>query len=242
MKIYGLIGYPLGHSWSPKFFNDKFNKEGLDAEYQLFSLESINQFPALLEQQPNLAGLNVTIPYKLAIIPYLDELSPEASAIGAVNTIVFKNGKLIGHNTDAFGFASTLDQFNISQHTKALVLGTGGASLAVKYVLAQKNIPFKTASRNSDKGDLTYDELTAELISSHKLIINCTPVGMHPDTKACLPLPFSGITEQHFIIDLIYNPEQTEFLKRASAQKAKTANGLHMLQQQALKAWQLWQA
>ncbi len=240
MKIYGLIGYPLGHSWSPNFFNDKFNKDGLDAEYQLFSLESIDMFPTLLKQRPDLAGLNVTIPYKQAIIPYLDELSQEASAIGAVNTIVFQNGKLIGHNTDAFGFASTLDQFSLSPQTEALVLGTGGSSLAVKYILEQRNIPYLTISRDKMKGQLTYDELTTDIITAHNLIVNCTPVGMHPNTKDCLPLPFSGITDQHVVIDLIYNPEQTELLRRATAQKAKTTNGLHMLQQQALKAWQLW--
>lgn len=241
MKIYGLIGFPLGHSWSPEYFNNKFKEEGIAAEYQLFSFQNIQGFPTLICEVPNLAGLNVTIPHKQAIIPYLDELSAAAKAIGAVNTIAFKEGKLIGHNTDTFGFSQSLDTLKILPGTRALVLGTGGSSKAVGYVLSQRNIPFKSVSR-SQKGDITYEQLTSAHFSNHKLIVNCTPIGMYPNVAASPPIPFSGLTNQHVVIDLIYNPEETALLRMAKLQGAKTMNGLFMLQQQAEKAWKIWQA
>jgi shikimate dehydrogenase len=241
MKRYGLIGYPLSHSWSPNYFNQKFAREGVHAEYRLFPLKAIADFPNLLKQQ-NLTGLNVTIPYKQAIIPYLDELSGEAKAIGAVNTIVFQDDRLIGYNTDVYGFAATLDESEVPKRVHALLLGTGGASKAVQYVLQQRNIPCTLVSRKRTPQAMAYSDLTNAIIQGHQLVINCTPVGMYPNISDCPEIPYQGLSESHWVIDLIYNPTETIFLQRAAAKKARTTGGLHMLQQQANKAWQLWQA
>jgi shikimate dehydrogenase len=242
MKIYGLIGFPLGHSWSPNFFNNKFRKDNINAEYQLFELESIDQFSELLKRHVNLAGLNVTIPYKQKIKPYLDGLSVAAKTIGAVNTIVFQEEKLIGHNTDAFGFESTLELLQVPDKCQALILGTGGSSKAVQYVLGQKGIDFTLVSRTKTEQHITYADLDKAIIKQHNLIVNCTPIGMSPNTNDCPGIPYKYLSEDHFVIDLVYNPRDTEFLQRAAAKKAKTIGGLHMLHQQANKAWQLWQA
>lgn len=239
MKIFGLIGYPLGHSWSPAYFNAKFKEAGIAAEYMCFELPEIGAFPNLIENTPLLAGLNVTIPYKEAIIPYLDELSPTAKAIGAVNTIAFKDGKLIGHNTDAFGFSETLKKCTLKKDVKALILGTGGAAKAVAYVLGQNGIQHTFVSQ-TNAGVIQYHQLTAATIAEYQLIINCTPVGMAPKTDAMPEIPISDISSTHVVIDLIYNPPQTILLKKAAAQGAQTMNGQYMLEQQAEKAWQIW--
>ncbi len=240
MQIFGLIGYPLSHSFSPAYFKNKFLEEKIDAEYQLFPIESIEDFPALLSTK-SLSGLNVTIPYKETVLPFLDELSAEAKTIGAVNTIVFKKGKLIGHNTDAWGFERTLSSLEI-EDSGALIFGTGGASKAVQYVLHQHKIPFTLLSRSPKLGTLTYAELDFELSTKSKLWINCTPIGMHPNVDDVLPLPFSALTHNHTVIDLVYNPEVTMLMAMAEKHNAKTVNGLQMLHYQAQKAWELWQA
>ena len=241
MKIYGLIGYPLSHSFSPSYFNAKFKTENIDAVYQLFPIAEISLFPQLIADNPNIAGLNVTIPYKQQVIPYLDELSAEAKAIGAVNTIVFQGNKLIGHNTDAFGFEQTLlGQENIKNG--ALVFGTGGASKAVQFVLKKHGIQFNLVGRQKRKANLCYEEITEDLASKNKLWINCTPVGMFPDFEKKLNLPYSSLSPGHSVIDLVYNPELTTFMKAAQEFGAKTVNGLQMLHNQAQKAWDLWHA
>ncbi|MDO4225817.1 MAG: shikimate dehydrogenase, partial [Bergeyella zoohelcum] len=186
----------------------------------------------------NLEGINVTIPYKEQILPYLDELSEEAKNIGAVNTILIKNGKKIGYNTDAFGFEKTLLLHKKDFHKKALILGKGGAAKAVKFILEQHKIPFKTIARNTE---LHFENLSEEMVSSHEIIIQCTPVGTFPNVEDSLKFPFEALSEKHLVIDLIYNPSLTKFLKEASERGAKTANGYYMLEQQAEKAWEIWQ-
>ncbi len=239
MKQYGLIGYPIKTSFSPDYFNQKFTAEGIDANYKLFPLASINHFPDLLQKE-SFSGLNVTIPYKQAIIPFLDSLSPEAAEIGAVNTIVFKNGKTIGHNTDVFGFEHLLDLINCTAKD-ALVFGTGGASKAVEYVLKKKSIGYQLVSRAPKQNAITYAQITTELGRKSTLWINTTPVGTFPNINQLLNLPFSNITSNHFVVDLVYNPKETAFLKEAKHRNAATIGGLEMLHKQAQKAWILWQ-
>jgi len=241
MKLFGLIGYPLSHSFSREYFLAKFKSENIAATYKLFSISDVFQFPQLIEQNLELAGLNVTIPYKETVIPFLDSLSKEAREIGAVNTIQFINGKLIGNNTDIAGFEHTLEMLDFGNR-KALVFGNGGASKAVQYVFKEKNIPFLIVNRTKSVGVLTYEELSKELFKTHTILVNCTPVGTFPNILECLPIPFSEISKNHIAIDLVYNPETTQFLAKASEQGAKTVNGLPMLHRQAQKAWELWQA
>lgn len=241
MKQYGLIGFPLIHSFSPHYFLEKFKRENINARYDLFQLEKIEDFKDLI-QQNDLAGLNVTVPYKESVISFLDELSNEARAIGAVNTIVFKQGKLIGYNTDAPAFEHVLQESGVVHGQSALVFGTGGASKAVTYVLQKLNIPYKLISRQKANHTLTYNQVDNSLASENLLWINTTPVGQFPDVNAQLPLPFHSLTKQHLCIDLIYNPEQTSFLAQAKQHGAKTVNGITMLHDQAEKAWNLWQS
>ena len=243
----GLIGYPLGHSFSKNFYLSKFENENIsNVHYDLYAIEHIESFPELYTQDNSFKGFNVTIPHKQTVIQYLDELSEEAAQMKAVNciTITHKEGKTIlkGYNTDAFGFQNSLQPFLTSNHTQALVLGNGGAAKAVFYSLEQLNIPYKVVSRNIKTGDLTYEDLTSELISEHKLIINCSPVGTFPNIDVCPNIPYEGITSEHLLYDLIYNPEETLFLKKGKERGATIKNGYEMLVLQAEKNWQIWES
>ena len=220
MNLYGLIGKPLKHSFSAAYFKKKFAAEGIDADYQNFELDNITQLPQLLQQQPNLKGLNVTIPYKKEVLPYLHHTDETVQQIGACNCIKIVDGKLYGFNTDTIGFKHSLEPHLKVHHTKALVLGTGGSSGAVQYALKQLGIAFKLVSRQKGKETFSYEELNDEIIEQHTLIINTTPLGMFPNTDVAPHLPYSAITSQHLLYDLIYNPEKTLFLQRGEAQGA----------------------
>lgn len=241
MKLYGLIGHPLKHSFSAQLFNGKFQHEQLDCRYRNFELKSLDQLKALLESHPELCGLNVTVPFKEAIIPLLDELDPLAKEIGAVNTVTVNDGKLVGYNTDVMGFerllATALKDRNISH---ALVLGTGGASKAVQYVLRQKQIPFALVSRSADKGDYSYDTLTDEMLRHSHLIINATPVGMYPHLDEFPEIHYHVLGKQHILIDLIYNPKETAFMILGKDWGVKAYNGMTMLEEQARQAWEIF--
>ena len=236
MKHYGLIGHPLGHSYSKAYFTAKFETEGLDCDYQNYDLEDISVI-----KQSNLNGFNVTIPYKEAIIPFLDELDEVAAEVGAVNTVkVMDNGKLKGFNTDVIGLESLIPHSSLLTPHSSLILGTGGASKAVQYVMKKNGIDFKLVSRNAKKGDYTYDQLTPEIVKDHLLIINSTPIGMAPHIDALPDIPYDAITPNHTLIDLIYNPEITLFLRHGEEQGATTINGLAMLHAQAEASWKIW--
>ena len=243
MRKFGLIGFPLSHSFSKKYFENKWKKQGvLDHEYQLYELETIEDFPQLIASQPELEGLNVTIPYKQAVIPYLDELDPRAERIGAVNVIKFTNNKLKGFNSDYFGFQQSLLEL-IGKETigRALVLGSGGASKAVEIALQDLNIEYQVVSRNSGDKTISYADLRSErLILSHSLIINTTPLGMFPEVDICPDLDYGLVGQNHYLFDLVYNPESTLFMKRGNEQEAEVKNGLQMLHLQADKAWEIW--
>ncbi|MVT10934.1 shikimate dehydrogenase family protein [Chitinophaga tropicalis] len=241
MKIYGLIGYPLSHSFSKGFFAEKFAKEGIkDCLYDSFPIPSIEELPALITRYPELQGLNVTIPYKEVVMPYLDELSPAAAQIRAVNCIHFKDGRKTGYNTDAIGFRRSLEPLLQSHHNKALVLGTGGAAKAVQYVLDSMNIPYKLVSRKASPGTITYEQLDEEIMSSHKLIVNTTPLGMYPNVEAAPELPYDLISSGHLLYDLIYNPAVTAFLQKGADRGAVIKNGHEMLILQAEASWEIW--
>ncbi|HFB99450.1 MAG TPA: shikimate dehydrogenase [Phaeodactylibacter sp.] len=252
-REFTLIGYPLSHSFSKKYFTQKFEKENIpDCEYTLSPLENIKDFPRLLTSFSNLVGLNVTIPYKEKVIPYLDEISEEAQAIGAVNTIKIENGQLKGYNTDVYGFEKSLLSFlqkkqNDTSNQKitienALVLGTGGAAKAVVYVLKKIGIEPILVSRQSGKGDLTYADLDTPIFSECKLIVNATPLGMSPNLQSHPNLPYHRLNKDYFLYDLVYNPEKTVFLMLGNSKGAATKNGLEMLHLQAEKAWKFWTA
>ncbi len=246
MKKYsfGLIGKNIQHSFSPSYFAKKFQKENIkNRNYQLFPLAQISDFPRLLEDNSSLKGLNVTIPYKQAILAYLDELSPQAQAIGAVNTIEFSHGKLIGHNTDIWGFQKSLEKIlpPSSCPSKALILGTGGASLAVRYVLENLGINYQLVSRQRSPNTLIYADISKDLMLEYPLIINTTPLGMSPHIDRCPSLLYTAINANHLLFDLIYNPSETLFLKKGKAAGATIQNGLEMLELQADKAWDIWQ-
>ncbi|MBK8338546.1 MAG: shikimate dehydrogenase [Flavobacteriales bacterium] len=246
MQRYGLIGHPLGHSFSKVFFEEKFLREGRnDLRYDLFDLPELAELPALLRDSPELVGLNVTIPYKEAIIPYLHELDPIAASVGAVNTITIRDGRLKGYNTDIDGFRALIMPF-LDELTarggdirpRALVLGTGGASRAVAFVLRELGVRFRLVSRG--RGDLTWDQVDRTVISVCPLIINTTPLGMAPHVDEAPPLPYEAITARHTLIDLVYNPEMTRFLELGRKAGAKVANGRAMLTVQAEAAWAVW--
>ena len=245
MRKFGLIGYPLSHSFSKKYFTDKFEKEGIqNAVYELFPLESIDQLPQLLASEHELVGLNVTIPYKERVIPFLDELDSKAEAIGAVNTITIKNGRLKGYNTDYHGFKGSLTEWigaNLMPE-KALILGTGGASKAVKAVLEDLNISYQFVSRRPTEGLVTYTDLHSdtELSNKAKLIINTTPLGTHPNTKELPDLPYEQLSEEYYLYDLVYNPLITSFMQKGIDARCWVKNGLEMLHGQAEKAWEIW--
>ncbi len=245
MNQFGLIGYPLSHSFSASYFTEKFKKENItDAQYQLFPIHNIQEIQSLLESEPFLKGLSVTIPYKEKIIPYLDALDEVVIKVGAVNTIdiSLKNNRkyLKGYNTDVIGFEKTLRPLLKSHHLQALVLGSGGASKAVVYVLEKLHIPYKIVSRSIHADFLNYQQLTPDIIENHQIVINTTPVGMYPDIDACPDFPYTLLSSTHLLYDLIYNPEETLFLKKGKLQGATTQNGLEMLIFQAEAAWDIW--
>lgn len=241
MRRFGLIGRNISYSFSPRYFREKFEREGIqDTVYEVFDLPDLKRFPRLLEKYPDLKGLNVTIPYKEEIIPYLHELDPEARHIGAVNTICFTGDRLLGYNTDVIGFKASLQPLLKPGDRAALILGTGGASKAVAYGLEQLGITFRFVSRNPCLGQFHYEGLEKEILEDHSILINCTPLGTYPDIGACPSIPYEALSESHLLYDLIYNPEQTEFLKRGSQIGARTKNGLEMLQLQADASWKLW--
>lgn len=245
MKKLGLIGFPLSHSFSESYFTEKFKQEGItDYVYNTYPLESIEDFLPLLQKEPNLVGLNVTIPYKEQVIPFLDHLDQSAAEVGAVNTIKIQDGILTGYNTDVYGFESSLQNFikqnKIKALRKGLILGTGGASKAIAYVFKRMNIDFQMVSRSVKKGDLCYSELDANVIRETQVIVNTTPLGMSPKIDSYPDILYEFLNRQHLLFDLVYNPEKTVFLKKGAAQGAYTLNGLEMLHGQAEKAWDIW--
>jgi len=242
MKIYGLIGKNISYSFSGKYFTEKFEKEQIgDSLYKIFDIPDITHFLQIIKKNKELKGLNVTIPYKQEIIPYLDKLSSKAEQIGAVNVIrVTKNGKLKGYNSDCYGFEKSITPLLQPHHTKALILGTGGASKAIEFVLNKLGIQYKFVSRKPVEGQFTYEELSQEILSEYTIIINCTPLGTFPNIEDCPALNYSFLSDKHLAFDLVYNPSETKFLRLAKSQGAITQNGYDMLVFQAEKAWKIW--
>ncbi len=245
--LFGLVGFPLHHSFSKKFFTEKFKMEEIDAEYLNFETENLNELESIILNNPNLQGFNVTIPYKEKIIPLLSQISPEASKIGAVNVVKVVHDsndilyKLIGYNTDYIGFKESIEPLlNRETETKALILGTGGASKSVAQVFSDIGISWKKVSRNPDDTQLSYGDLTKEIIYTHKIIVNATPVGTFPNNKQSPCIPYEHLTSAHLLYDLVYNPEETIFLKSGKKYGASTKNGMEMLERQALAAWKIW--
>jgi shikimate dehydrogenase len=251
-KTYGLIGFPLTHSFSKKYFTEKFQKENItDAVYNLYSLSSIHQLPDLLKDNQEILGLNVTIPYKESVIPFLNELDATAKAVGAVNCIKieWKNDKtpwLKGYNTDVFGFRQSIKPFLEKRHERAIILGTGGAAKAAAYVLKEIGLDcyFVTRFKNNQKSQISnsfaYADLNEYIFNAFKLIVNTTPVGMFPNVKEAPSIPYDLLTPSHLLYDMVYNPAETEFLKRGKEKGAETINGISMLHQQAEEAWRIW--
>ena len=277
MTTYGLIGYPLGHSFSRKFFTEKFEKEGIDAQYLNFEIPSIEEFPEIIKNNPELRGLNVTIPYKQQVMQYLDEISEEAKAIGAVNVVRIERpspqpspimgretmrnagnkpdglpikgdmseglrGSLIGYNSDVIGFVESIRPLLKAHHKKALILGTGGASKAIRYGLEEKlGMETLFVSRSAREGMITYEEVTAEVLKEYEVIVNCSPVGMYPHVDECPALPYEAMNENNLLYDLVYNPLETLFMKKGAEQGATVKNGLEMLHLQAIASWKFWE-
>ena len=243
-STYALVGKNISYSFSKGYFTEKFKKLKLDnSEYINFDIQSINQLPEKIkEYKGTLKGMNVTIPYKLEVFNFLDKIDKKAQKIGAVNTVkISKKGKLKGFNTDVYGFKKSLKPLLKAHHTKALILGTGGASKAIAYVLKKLNIKYKFVSRNpKGKKEISYQDVTSKIIQSNYLIINCTPLGTHPNIKEFPSIPYEFITSKHLLFDLIYNPTETMFLKKGKEKGAVLKNGLEMLEQQAEKAWKIW--
>ncbi len=245
MEKYGLIGYPLTHSFSISYFNQKFQDENIDAVYENFEIPTIEALREVLDSNPNLKGLNVTIPYKEKVLSYLDTISPEARAIGAVNVIrVIHDGnqvKLKGYNSDVIGFTKSIESMlEAKWHHKALILGTGGASKAVDYGLRHLGLETVFVSRYEKSGTIQYPSVTPDVVREYNVIINCTPVGMYPKTEECPPLPYEAMDSHTILYDLIYNPDETLFMKRGAQYGAQTKNGLEMLLLQAFASWEFW--
>lgn len=244
MDKYGLIGYPLGHSFSIGYFNEKFQNECIDATYENFEIPSIENLTEILDSNPELKGLNVTIPYKEKVISYLDSISPEARAIGAVNVIKVNHKgnktELKGYNSDVIGFTQSIEPLLERYHRKALVLGTGGASKAIIFSLKSLGIETLTVSRYERHGCVRYEDITPEMIKEYNVIVNCTPCGMYPQTDDCPNLPYEAMDSHTLLYDLIYNPDETLFLKKGKAQGATVKNGLEMLLLQAFASWNFW--
>ena len=245
MEKYGLIGYPLGHSFSISYFNQKFQDEGIDAVYENFEIPTIDALPEILDSNPNLRGLNVTIPYKEKVIPFLDSVSPEARAIGAVNVIRITNEgnnvKLKGYNSDVIGFTQSIEpMLDKKWHKKALILGTGGASKAIDYGLRNLGLETVFVSRYERPDTIQYPSITPEVIEEYNVIVNCTPLGMYPKTEECPLLPYEAMNQHTILYDLIYNPDETLFMKLGAKYGAQTKNGLEMLLLQAFASWDFW--
>ncbi len=241
MRQFGLIGYPLGHSFSKKYFSEKFEREKISGNaYALYPLEQIDQIEALLESTPGLAGLNVTIPYKEKVLAYLDEMSPVVSEIGACNCIKIDQGLLIGHNTDVIGFSRSLLPKLNAHHQRALVFGSGGSAKAVLYVLKELKIPFVQVSRTPGEGMISYTDVDRQVLETHTLLINTTPLGMHPDLESAPAIPYDCIGPNHYLFDLVYNPHRTRFLQEGALRGAAVENGADMLVIQAEASWDIW--
>lgn len=240
MKLYGLIGYPLGHSFSRKYFTEKFEKEDLDCRFENFPIERIELLPGIIAQNSALQGLCVTIPYKEKIIPYLHHASEEVQKIKACNSVLIRNGLLYGNNTDTIGFEQSLLPQLKSYHTQALILGTGGASKAVAYVLEKLGIAYQMVSRNAAPGVITYNDVTEQVLADHLLVINASPAGTFPREDTFPQLPYQAITNRHFLFDLVYNPAKTIFLQKGEAKGAAIQNGYDMLVGQAEASWRIW--
>ena len=245
-KIYGLIGYPLTHSFSQNYFNQKFRNENIDAEYVNFEIPDIGDLMEVISENPNLHGLNVTIPYKEQVIPYLDEIDEDAAQIGAVNVIKFirnKNSVIFkGYNSDIIGFCDSIAPLLTPNRNKALILGTGGAAKAVYHGLKKLGVDPIYVSRNKQEGMLTYGELSNDIMAEYKVIVNTTPLGMYPRMDECPNIPYQCLTTEHLCYDLLYNPDVTLFMKRAEEQGAEVKNGLEMLLLQAFAGWNIWNA
>ena len=243
MRRFGLIGFPLGHSFSKKYFTEKFLLEGIDARYDLYELKSLEEF-AELKVSENLCGLNVTIPYKQQIIPFLDEMDETAAEIGAVNVIKFiRDGndlKLKGYNSDAIGFLQSIRPYLKPHHNKALILGTGGASRAFDYTLRKLGIETTFVSRTPAEGQLSYSDLSETVLNEYPIILNASPVGTFPDVERCPDIPYQYLTSRHLLFDAVYNPAETLFLQKGKAQGANVLNGEGMLTGQAEAAWKIW--
>lgn len=240
MKLYGLIGYPLGHSFSKKYFTEKFEQQALDCRFENFPIEHIDLLPEIIEQHPNLEGLCVTIPYKEKVLPFLDEISPEVEAINACNSIKITNKKLSGYNTDAIGFEQSLMHQLQPHHTNALILGTGGAAKAVEFVLKKLGISYTIVSRTARENIISYDSISRDLVKNTPLIINASPVGTFPNSNTYPLLPYEAITDRHYLFDLVYNPEKTIFLTKGKEKGAAIQNGFDMLINQAEASWKIW--
>ncbi len=246
MKKYGLLGYPLGHSFSKNYFNQKFEAEKIDAEYLNFEIPDIKEIKSVIKENPELNGLNVTIPYKQQVIPYLDDLDDDARLIGAVNVIKFSKGlfgkvKLKGYNSDIIGFKQSIEPLLKDHHRKALILGTGGASKAVFHGLKQLGIAATFVSRQSKEYCITYEEITEKIMEQYHVIVNTTPLGMYPNVNACPNIPYELLTSDHLLYDLLYNPDETLFMQKGKERGAVVKNGLEMLLLQAFAAWEIWQ-
>ncbi|EFA43480.1 putative shikimate dehydrogenase [Hallella bergensis DSM 17361] len=244
MDKYGLIGYPLTHSFSIGFFNEKFKSEGIDAIYENFEIPSIEDFPEVVDTNPNLKGLNVTLPYKERVIAYLDVLSPEARAIGAVNVIKVshkgKDTQLKGYNSDVIGFTKSIDPLIKPYHKKALILGTGGASKAIDYGLKSLGLETVKVSRYEHADTIQYENITADIVKEYNVIVNCTPCGMYPNADEYPKLPYEAMDSNNLLYDLIYNPDETLFMKKGMEHGAVVKNGLEMLLLQAFVSWEFW--
>lgn len=239
-----MIGYPLGHSFSKAFFNQKFEDEGLDAEYENYEITTIESLPEIVDTTPELKGLNVTIPYKRQVMDYLDTVSPEAARVGAVNVIRIKRQEkktiLKGYNSDVIGFAQSIEPMLEKYHKKALILGTGGASNAVDFVLKNLGLQTQKVSRTKKENAIEYKDVTAETVEEYNVIVNCTPCGMYPNTEECPMLPYEAMNGRNILYDLIYNPDNTLFMKKGIQQGATVKNGLEMLLLQAFASWDFW--
>ena len=244
MKRYGLLGYPLKHSFSKQYFEKKFEKLGISGShrYDFFEIEYLKDFPSIWTNFPDLEGVNVTVPHKVNVMNFLDSLDKSAIKVQAVNVVRKVRGKLIGYNSDYFAFAQSLENWLTEKNLSALIFGSGGSSLAVQAALTDLKIGFEVVSRRADKGDMLYTKLIKDpvVMKDNRLLINTTPIGMHPNVDDAPPIPMDQITDQHFCYDLIYNPAETLFLKEATARGAKTKNGMDMLKLQAEKSWQIW--
>ncbi len=241
-KRFGLLGRNINYSFSKGYFTDKFKKENLEnCSYENFDIQEITAFSEIIEKNADIKGMNVTIPYKQTVIPYLHKLSKKAAKIGAVNTIKFtKKGKLKGYNTDYYGFMKSLTPLLQAHHKKALILGTGGASKGVAFALDELGISYTFVSREAKENIIDYSQINANTFEEYQIIINSTPIGTSPNIEACPAIPYAFFTERHIAYDLIYNPAETQFLKNAKAQGAQIKNGLDMLVFQAEKAWEIW--